>query len=166
MLYLLLNVIVYALAVIFALLLTPGIHVGEQRGIIEWFVVGGVYGLLNAFIRPVIVLFTGRLLIRSLGLFLIVINAILLFVLAWVFGWTVDSVFWLLWGGLVIGIGTALLDALFGLNRPLFKESKETSRLWSRGHQGIGQPQQPADRQPAPAGGVRHALPLCPGNWA
>ncbi|MFN8466667.1 MAG: AarF/UbiB family protein [Caldilineaceae bacterium] len=131
MLYLLLNVIVYALAVIVALLLTPGITVGQQHGIIEWFVVGGVYGLLNAFIRPVIVLFTGRLLIRSLGLFLIIINAILLFLLAWLFGWQVDSVFWLLWGGLVIGLATALLDALFGLNRPLFKESKETSRLWS-----------------------------------
>ena len=131
MLYLLLNVIVYALAVILALLMTPGITVGQQHGIIEWFVVGGVYGLLNAFIRPVIVLFTGRLLIRSLGLFLIIINAILLFLLAWVFGWQVDSVFWLLWGGLVIGLATALLDALFGLNRPLFKESKETSKLWS-----------------------------------
>ena len=131
MLYLLLNVIVYALAVILALLMTPGITVGQQHGIIEWFVVGGVYGLLNAFIRPVIVLFTGRLLIRSLGLFLIIINAILLFLLAWLFGWKVDSVFWLLWGGLVIGLATALLDALFGLNRPLFKESKETSRLWS-----------------------------------
>jgi ubiquinone biosynthesis protein len=131
MLYLLLNVIVYALAVILALLLTPGIHVGEQSGIIEWFVVGGVYGLLNAFVRPIIVLFTGRLLIRSLGLFLIVINAILLFLLAWLFNWRIDSVFWLLWGGLVIGVGTALLDALFGLNRPLFRESKESSKLWS-----------------------------------
>ena len=132
MLYLLLNVIVYALVVIFALLLTPGIHVGEQRGIIEWLIVGTVYGLLNGLIRPVIVLFTGRLLIRSLGLFLIVINAFLLFLLAWLLGWTVDSAFWLLWGGLLIGIGTALLDALFGLNRPLFKESKETNRLWNR----------------------------------
>ncbi len=92
MLYLLLNVIVYALAVILALLLTPGITVGQQHGIIEWFVVGGVYGLLNAFIRPVIVLFTGRLLIRSLGLFLIIINAVLLFLLAWLFGWQVDSI--------------------------------------------------------------------------
>lgn len=131
MLYLLLNVIVYALAVILALLLTPGITVGQQHGIIEWFVVGGVYGLLNGFIRPVIVLFTGRLLIRSLGLFLIIINAVLLFLLSWLFGWQVDSIFWLLWGGLVIGIATALLDALFGLNRPLFKESKDTSKLWS-----------------------------------
>jgi ubiquinone biosynthesis protein len=131
MLYLLLNVIVYALAVIFALLLTPGVHVGEQRGIIEWIFVGAVYGLLNGLIRPIIVLFTGRLLIRSLGLFLIVINAILLFLLSWLLGWQVDSLLWLLWGGLVIGVGTALLDALFGLNRPLFRETKETSKLWS-----------------------------------
>lgn len=130
MLYLLLNVIVYALAVILALLMTPGITVGQQHGIIEWFVVGGAYGLLNAFIRPVIVLFTGRLLIRSLGLFLIIINAILLFLLSWLFGWQVASVLWLLWGGLVIGLATALLDALFGLNRPLFKETEESNRLW------------------------------------
>ncbi len=67
MLYLLFNVFIYALVVIFALLLTPGIHVGEQRGVIEWFIVGAAYGLLNAIIRPLIVMFTGRLLIRSLG---------------------------------------------------------------------------------------------------
>jgi ubiquinone biosynthesis protein len=132
MLYLLLNVIVYALAVIFALLLTPGIHIGEQRGIIEWIIVGVAYGLLNGFIRPLIVLFTGHLLIRSLGLFLIVINAMLLFLMSWMFGWRVDSVLWLLWGGLLIGVGTALLDALLGLNRPLYKESKEASKLWDR----------------------------------
>ena len=75
MLHLLFSIIVYAVAVIIALLLTPGIEVGGVVGLWEWLIVGGVFGLLNAFIRPLIVLFTGRLLIRTLGLFLIVIIA-------------------------------------------------------------------------------------------
>jgi ubiquinone biosynthesis protein len=132
MLYMLFYVVIYALAVMFALLLTPGIHVGEQRGIIEWLVVGVVYGLLNAFIRPFIVMFTGRLLIRSLGLFLIVINAILLWLLTAIFDWRVDSALWLLWGGALIGVGLAVLDALLGLNRPLLREADESGKLWNR----------------------------------
>jgi ubiquinone biosynthesis protein len=131
MLHLLFSVIIYAVAVIFALLLTPGIEVGRMAGLWEWLVVGVVFGLLNAFIRPLIVLFTGRLLIRSLGLFLIVINAILLWLLSWLFNWTVDSVLWLLWGGLVVGVILALLDALFGINRPLLKDADENSRMWN-----------------------------------
>lgn len=131
MLYFLFNVAIYAVAVMLALFFTPGIHVGEKLGILELPIVGLVYGLLNAFIRPLIVLLTGRLLIRTLGLFLIVINAILLFIMAWLFGWQVNSVVWLLWGGLLIGVILAVLDAIFGLNRPLLKESEENSRLWN-----------------------------------
>ncbi len=91
---------------------------------------GLAFGLLNAFVRPVIVMFTGRLLIRTFGLFLIVINAILLWILAWLFQWQVESPLWLLFGGLVIGLLLALLDALFGLHRPLLSETDESSRLW------------------------------------
>lgn len=131
MLYLLLNILIYAVAVIFALLLTPGIHVGEQRGIIEWFIVGGVFGLLNAFLRPFIVMFTGRLLIRTLGLFLVVINALLLGVLTAIFHWPVDGILWLLWGGMLIGVSLALLDAIFGLNRPLLQAEDESNKLWN-----------------------------------
>ncbi len=67
MLYLIFNIVIYAIAVMLALFFTPGIHVGTKFGILELPIVGAVYGLLNAFIRPVIVLFTGRLLIRSLS---------------------------------------------------------------------------------------------------
>ncbi len=47
----------------------PGIQIGATTGIVEWLIVGFVYGLLNAFVRPFIVMFTGRLLIRTFGLF-------------------------------------------------------------------------------------------------
>lgn len=125
-----LNAVIYGLAVDLALLISPGLRVGRTFGAIEWLIVGVVYGLLNSFVRPIIVMFTGRLLIRTLGLFLIVINAALLFVLSWIFHWQVDSIVWLLWGGLLVGVLVALLDALFGLNRPLLKGEDEDSRLW------------------------------------
>ncbi|MBK8048495.1 MAG: phage holin family protein [Anaerolineales bacterium] len=131
MLYLIVHILVYGIAAILALRLTPGVEVGNTLGILEWPLIGLVFGLLNAFIRPVIVLFTGRLIIRTLGLFLIVINAILLWLLAWIFRWQVDTAIWLLWGGLVVGILMAVMDALFGLNRPLIKDNAENSRIWN-----------------------------------
>ena len=83
------------------------------------------------FLRPVLVLFTGRLIIRSFGLFVVVINAMLLAVLAWLGNWQVANVFTLLFGGLVIGIVLALLDALLGVNRPFLRDADEQPRLWS-----------------------------------
>ena len=53
---------------------------------------------------------------------------LLLFLLSWIFGWQVQSALWLLWGGLVIGLALALLDALFGLNRPLAQRDRTRPR--------------------------------------
>ncbi len=125
------NVIVYATAVTLTLLLIPGVQVKADVTLQLWLLVGLIFGLLNAFVRPFLILFTGRLLIRSFGLFLIVINAVLLWVLAWLFDFQFDNAVWLLTAGLLIGIILAMLDALFGLHRPLIANADEHSRLWS-----------------------------------
>lgn len=125
------HILIYALAVQFVLWLLPGFEGGSTFGILSFLVAGLIFGLLNVFLRPVIILFTGRLIIRSFGLFIVVINAILLAVLAWLDSWQVASVFTLLIGGLVIGVTLALLDALLGINRPFIKNADEHSRVWS-----------------------------------
>ena len=125
------HILIYALAVHFVLWLLPGFTGSDRFGVFSFLLAGLVFGVLNIFLRPLIVLFTGRLIIRSFGLFVVVINAILLAVVAWLDNWQVASVFTLLVGGFVIGVVLALLDALLGINRPFIKNADEHSRVWS-----------------------------------
>ena len=130
MLALLFQLLINTVAVMLAVLLMPGVHVEEKLW--QWLLTGVIFGLLNTFLRPIIVLFTGRLVIRSLGFFLVVIYAIILAILAWLFQWNISSVVVLLWGGFVVGMTLALLDALFGVSRPLIGQVTEESIWWKR----------------------------------
>ncbi len=72
-------------------------------------------GLLNAFIRPLLVLFALPLLILTLGLFYFVINAILLEFVGYVIkGFHVTGFWPAFWGSLVISLMTVVLNALTG----------------------------------------------------
>ena len=130
MLALLFQLLINTIAVMLAVLLMPGVNVEEKTW--QWLLTGLIFGVLNTFLRPIIVLFTGRLVIRSLGFFLVVIYAIILAILAWLFQWNVSSVLVLLWGGFVVGMTLALLDALFGVSRPLIGQVTEDSIWWKR----------------------------------
>jgi ubiquinone biosynthesis protein len=124
------HVLIYALAVQLVLWLLPGFETNRSHPILRFLATGLIFGILNIFLRPLIVLFTGRLIIRSFGIFVVVINAILLGVVAWLDNWQVAGVITLLTGGLVIGLVLALLDALLGINRPFIHNADEHHRVW------------------------------------
>lgn len=72
-----------------------------------------VFGLVNAFIRPLLKLLSLPFLLITLGLFAIVINMILLAITAGLMAnLTVDGVLAAFLGSLVISIVTAILNAL------------------------------------------------------
>lgn len=48
--------------------------------------VGAIFGVLNAFVKPVLTFFSGCLLVLTLGLFVLVINAAMLMLTSWVAG--------------------------------------------------------------------------------
>jgi putative membrane protein len=74
-----------------------------------------VLGLLNAFIRPILLLLSLPFLIVTLGLFTLVINALLLYFVGWLVKSFHVAGFWpAFWGGLVISIITLLLNTLTG----------------------------------------------------
>ena len=85
-----------------------------------------VLGTLNAFVRPLLLLGCLPLLILSLGLFLLVINAMLLLLTGeLVPGFTVPGFWPAFWGALVISIVTIIVnkitgggDSNFTLHRP------------------------------------------------
>ncbi len=76
-----------------------------------------VLGLLNSFLRPMLMLLSLPLLIFSLGLFTIVINAVLLLLVSALLGREHFHVagFWAaIWGALIISIVSLLLNSITG----------------------------------------------------
>ena len=103
------------LAVLVAVYMVPGIRFKDES---LWtpFVTSLVLGILNAFIRPILMLFALPLLIFTLGLFRLVINALLLYFVSFLLGrfFQVDS-FWAAFvGALVISIVSVLLNLVVG----------------------------------------------------
>src|SRR4051812_25862771 len=72
--------IISTVAVLVATYVVPGIKYGSWRDLL---VATLVLGLLNPFLRPVLLLLSLPLLIFTLGLFTIVINALLLLLVSW-----------------------------------------------------------------------------------
>jgi putative membrane protein len=73
-----------ATAITFAVVayLLPQISFGDD--ITTLIVISVIAGLLNAFVKPLIKLFTLPLTVMTLGLFGVVINAVILLLLAWI----------------------------------------------------------------------------------
>lgn len=100
---LVLRLIINAAALYAAAALVPGIEV--KGGWPTFAVMALIFGLVNALVRPVIKLLTCPLLIVTLGLFVFVINALMLWFAAWV-GRTLGAGFY------IEGLRPALLGAL------------------------------------------------------
>ncbi|MEJ2683982.1 MAG: phage holin family protein [Candidatus Sulfobium sp.] len=73
--------LINTIAIMVAVKLVPGIvYIGGWWGIL---IVGVIFGLVNAYIRPLIQIFTLPLLVLTLGLFTFIINAIMLGITSW-----------------------------------------------------------------------------------
>ncbi|MEY2490196.1 MAG: putative rane protein [Verrucomicrobiota bacterium] len=71
-------------------------------------------GILNAFVRPVLLILSAPLILVTLGFFILVINALMLrLVPSMVIGFHVDSFGSAFWGALLISIISWILSAFF-----------------------------------------------------
>lgn len=71
-------------------------------------------GIVNAFIRPIIVILTLPINILTLGLFTLVINALMLKLVVWAVGGIAVHGFWAaFWGALVISIVSWVISLMF-----------------------------------------------------
>ena len=113
----LLRLLVNAAALWVAIQLVDGI---EHRG--SWWsllVVALVFGVLNASVRPLLKLLTLPILILSLGLFIFVINALMLRLTSWVsgllgIGFHVAGFWDAFFGGLIVSVVSMLLSLFTG----------------------------------------------------
>jgi putative membrane protein len=107
--------LISTLAVMVAVEVVHGIHFRDP-GLLAPLLTALVLGILNAFIRPILVIFALPLLILTLGLFMLVINALMLCFVSWLMQpyFRVDTFGAAVWGALVISIISFVLNILTG----------------------------------------------------
>lgn len=99
-----------ALALLAVAYFVPGIHVA---GLAAALVAALVIGLVNMLIRPILVLLTLPITVLTLGLFILVINGVLFYVVGhWLQGFEVKTLLAGIIGALLYSIFTWLLSAL------------------------------------------------------
>ncbi len=99
----------FAVAVVSCMI--PGIH---YKSAMDLLVASFLLGMLNAFLRPILLLLALPLLIFTLGLFVLVINALLLYFVGFLMRphFYVDSFWSAFWGALIISIVSLVLNSL------------------------------------------------------
>jgi putative membrane protein len=105
--------LINTLAVLIAVSILPGIHYDKLT---DLFVASLLLGILNAFLRPIILLLALPLLIFTLGLFIFVVNALLLYFVGWLLQphFYIDSFMSAFWGAIIIGVVSLVLNLLTG----------------------------------------------------
>lgn len=108
---LLLRWVINALTLFLVAKLVPGFHVDSFGGAL---VAALLLGLVNAVIRPIILVLTLPINILSLGLFTLLINAFMLWIVASVArGLTIDHFSSAIWGSVIIWAISLITNALF-----------------------------------------------------
>lgn len=116
----LIRVIVDALALAAAAWLIEDIKVTEEARedqVLALVIVALIFGVINAFVKPILKLFSLPFIILTLGLFLLVINAALLLLTSWIageigLGFEVDGFWTAVLGSIVITIVSWVLEAV------------------------------------------------------
>lgn len=104
--------LINTLAVLVAATVVKGI---EYDGAVALFVASLLLGILNSFVRPVMLLLTLPLLVFTLGLFTLVINALLLYFVGEVVkGFHVTGFGAAFWGALVISLVSLVVNRMIG----------------------------------------------------
>ena len=105
--------LVNTLAVLVAVYLVKGIHYQKPLDLI---VASLILGILNAVLRPILVILSLPLLFLTLGIFLLVINALILYFVGFLLRphfYVTD--FWsALWGSLIISVVGLILNSITG----------------------------------------------------
>lgn len=113
---LLLRWLITAAALYVAAITVPGISITDQNGWVAVFVMAAIFGLVNAIIRPILTLLSCPLVLLTLGLFTLVINAICFSLSSWIAqsffgaGFVVDGFLPAFLGAIVVSVVSFLLS--------------------------------------------------------
>jgi putative membrane protein len=120
----LVRVLTSGVAVVLTVFVIPGLRF-RSFSVLEFLLIGVVFGLLNALVKPILQFFTLRYLLPTYGLVVVIINAVLLAMLSWLLGNQIafSGLISLLLGGALVGIFGLLLDTLLGTTPPILDRS-------------------------------------------
>jgi putative membrane protein len=109
---LIIKIVVNAVAIWVATAVVPGVRISEGdaslgRKIITLLVVGAIFGVVNAVIKPIVKLFSFPFYILTLGLFAFVVNALMLMLASWLaeqldISFHIDDFFWSAIGAAIV----------------------------------------------------------------
>lgn len=121
------SVLVTGLALWVTALVLPGMHLGEDSAplltqLLTIAAIALIVALVNAVVRPILSALTLPITCVTLGLFQLVVNTLMLLLAGWIsglFGLTLqfDSFWWALLAGVVIGVLSAIVEAVTGLGQ-------------------------------------------------
>jgi len=117
----LVRVLINGVAIWLATLILPGLEIvggdtgWQQLAII--LLIALVFGLVNAIVKPIVAILSIPLYILTLGLFTIVVNALMLMLTAWIteatdWGLRIDNFGVACWAGIIIAIVSFVLSVL------------------------------------------------------
>jgi putative membrane protein len=114
---LLIRWLINTLAIYLAVHLVPGVRF--TSGPAQILLVAALFGLVNATVKPILAMLTCPLVMLTLGLFLFVINALMLLLLSWLssrlhLGFAVDGFSPAFVAGLLISVVSFVLSLLVG----------------------------------------------------
>ena len=111
-------------AVLVTVTILPHFHC-EPKGAV--FLVSLLLGILNTFLRPLMMLVALPLVLYTLGLFLVVINGCLIYMVDGIMGKTfeVDGFGWAMLGSILIGLIALILNVITGNSTAQFKVRRQ-----------------------------------------
>jgi len=110
------RLVINALAVGVAAVILPGLSFAGEgtTAALNLLIVALIFGLVNAVIKPLLILATCPFFILTLGLFTFVVNALMLMLTSWLTGprFVVANFWWALAGAVIISIVSTALSAM------------------------------------------------------
>ena len=107
-----------ALSLFAAAWLITGIHVDDSRGWVVYAAMAVILSLVNALIRPLLKLLTCPLILLTLGLFTLVVNAVSLLAASSIannvfkVGFYIDGFWPAFWGAIIVSVVSIVLNAV------------------------------------------------------
>jgi len=116
MLKLFIRWIIISVSLVVAAWLIPGIIISDTNGWVAVGVMAAILGFMNAIIRPILAFFSCGCIVLTMGLFMLVINALVLYLSSWIattifgVGFYVDGFLSAFLGSVVVSIVSFFLS--------------------------------------------------------
>jgi putative membrane protein len=122
----LLRVGVNGLTLVIIALFLPGV-IMLQPSLLNFLILGVSVGILNAVVKPIVSFLTLPFIFATYGLVVVIINAIMFWLLGFFFSnvLVIESIWAALLGGLLLGLGTSILENLLGMTPPIVDDAPQ-----------------------------------------